>query len=142
MSPVRTLTIELHPAELGVVTARLRLAGGVLSVKLSASRPATARLLKQEESPLRELLGADGHAVEIGDVNALSAGQQPNKPIGQPSTFGGSLSPGGGWQPSTSSEPGPGNRQAYRERAEDDRSEPKEGDNDPPSSEHPGNIYV
>ena len=143
MSPVRTLTIELHPAELGVVTARLRLAGGVLSVKLSASRPATARLLKQQESPLKELLGADGHAVEIGDVDASSAGQQPNKPIGQSGDFGGGgLSPGNGWQPSTSGDPGPGNRQAYREPAEDDRSEPREGDRDPLSREHPDNIYV
>src|SRR5262249_51403089 len=56
-TPVRAMTIELHPTELGVVTVKLRLSGGDLSVALQASRPETARLLEHEKAALSKLLG-------------------------------------------------------------------------------------
>jgi flagellar hook-length control protein FliK len=140
---VRTMTIELHPAELGVVTAKLRLTGSALSVKLTAGRPETARLLRREESSLKQLLSADGHAVEVGGIDVSAAGSPSSPANAQSSAPAGNAPSGGGWQAATSGEPGSGNGQAYRERPDDNRSQPREGDRDPPPPrDHPGDIYV
>jgi chemotaxis protein MotD len=48
----KTLSIQLHPAELGVVTATLRLAGDQLTVEISADSPEA-----------RSRLSADSHAI-------------------------------------------------------------------------------
>lgn len=62
--PVRILTIQLHPVELGTVTVRLRLNGKTLSAELRASRPETAELLEREHQTLADIVRASGHDVE------------------------------------------------------------------------------
>ncbi|MEP9375406.1 flagellar hook-length control protein FliK [Aquabacter sp. CN5-332] len=67
--PVRLLDIQLNPSDLGIVTVRLRSSASGLEVKLQASNPETARLLKQDQARLAEMLRSEG--VEAADVSVV-----------------------------------------------------------------------
>jgi len=69
--PVKTLTIQLHPVELGSVKIELRLGRDALSVRLEASRAETARMLQQDSQALSDLLkgtGQDGDKIVVHSV--------------------------------------------------------------------------
>lgn len=73
--PVRLLDIQLHPDTLGTVTVRMRSSAAGLEVKLHASNPQTAKLLKEDQAKLSELLRAEGlEAANVSVVDGADAG--------------------------------------------------------------------
>jgi chemotaxis protein MotD len=69
--PLRVLTIQLHPAELGMVTVRIALKDGVLELQVEASRRETARLVDADRDTLSGLLRSAGYHVETMTVRAV-----------------------------------------------------------------------
>lgn len=144
-APVRTMTIELHPTELGVVTVKLRLSGGDLSVALQASRPETARLLEHEEASLTKLLGSEGHHVDIVDLDSLPQSLTPPISPGQPG-IAAPVSPeardGIARNYASASGQGSGSGAPNGERDPNDRPQRKGQDGDPAPRVNTGNMYV
>ena len=62
--PLRLLTLQLHPADLGTVLVRMRLRDGQLEMSLQASREDTAALLREGGETLTELLRQGGYQPE------------------------------------------------------------------------------
>lgn len=62
--PLRLLTLQLHPADLGVVQVRMRLRDGHLEMSLQASREETATLLREGGGVLTDLLRQGGYQLE------------------------------------------------------------------------------
>ncbi|MEM7454256.1 MAG: flagellar hook-length control protein FliK [Planctomycetota bacterium] len=54
--PVQTITVELHPVELGKLSIRVEQTGDSLSAQIIASEPASIELLQQDKSLLLETL--------------------------------------------------------------------------------------
>ncbi|MEN5248851.1 flagellar hook-length control protein FliK [Brucella pseudintermedia] len=81
--PVKTLQIRLDPAELGVVTARIRVASEGVEVHLVAEKTHGAEALAADRSMIEKALKAAGIAddakisVTVADRNAAGAVQQP-----------------------------------------------------------------
>ncbi|WP_026379045.1 flagellar hook-length control protein FliK [Afifella pfennigii] len=59
--PVKSITIQLHPVELGSVKIELRLGQDGLAVRLEASRAETARMLQQDSQMLSDIIRSSGH---------------------------------------------------------------------------------
>jgi chemotaxis protein MotD len=76
--PVRMLTIQLQPEDLGRVEVRLRLQGNALSMQLRASNE-TVRLLEQDRQALTELLRTSGYETETLAIRADVA--EPFRPV-------------------------------------------------------------
>jgi chemotaxis protein MotD len=70
-TPVRTLKIQLHPADLGVLHVEMHVRGGALSVKVRPSHDDTARLLENDRQALTDLLRSAGRDVEALTIQAL-----------------------------------------------------------------------
>jgi flagellar hook-length control protein FliK len=134
---LKVLTIQLEPAELGTVTARLELRDATLELNLEASRRETAELLKGSGTALGQLLRVAGYALEgvrvsIADAGAGATAQGPQAgPPGQSS----SGSPDGGTQ---SAPGGRGERGAAPRSAERQGS----GDENPGLRHRGGGLYV
>lgn len=87
---VNTLKIQMHPIELGLVTATLRLRGDELSVDLKVESGAAYRSLKDDQTRIIEALKAHGFAVDQVNISfsAERADQQAaNQQNGQSSGF-------------------------------------------------------
>lgn len=69
-TPVRTLTIQLHPEDLGTVEVEMRVNDGALSVKVRATQDDTARLLERDREALTDLLRAAGHDLDSLTIQA------------------------------------------------------------------------
>jgi chemotaxis protein MotD len=90
--PVKMLTLQLDPPDLGAVTVKMRLAGDAVEIRLSADRYETTQLLQQERGALTEMMQSAGYKFDIasidqshaGDANAGS-GQQPPQADQRPS---------------------------------------------------------
>ncbi|MBZ8131770.1 flagellar hook-length control protein FliK [Afifella sp. IM 167] len=132
--PVKTLTIQLHPADLGSVKIQLRLGGDALSVRLEASRAETARMLQRDSQALSDLLkgaGQDGdnivvHSVTVdrGVQGADSSQFLSARGAAQPQTdTGAGAAGGGGRQGSSRQEEGQGQR-SYSQEARDGTTSP------------------
>ncbi|MBY0294846.1 MAG: flagellar hook-length control protein FliK, partial [Methylobacterium sp.] len=68
--PLRILTLQLNPADLGAVTVRMRLRDGDLEMNLGASRAETAELLRKDAGVLADLLRGSGYRPEILTIQA------------------------------------------------------------------------
>jgi len=71
---LRVLNLQLHPAELGMVTIRMRLAGDSLEMELHVEREETAQLLRQDSEKLSALLRGSGYrpdtiSIHVGDAS-------------------------------------------------------------------------
>jgi len=71
-SALRVLNLQLHPAELGMVTIKMRLAGESLEMELLVEREETAQLLRQDSEKLSALLRGSGYrpdaiSIHVGD---------------------------------------------------------------------------
>jgi chemotaxis protein MotD len=102
--PLRMLTLQLDPPDLGTVTVKMRLAGDAVEIRLTADRYETTEMLRQERGDLTDLMQSAGYSFDIASidhsraadanpVNAQSQGQSDQKPSQQPqggSHFGGS----------------------------------------------------
>lgn len=84
--PLRILTIQLRPDDLGTVVVRMRLRGDQLEMSLHASREETAALLRSDAAALDGLLRSAGYQPDLvtigtGRVDAPTSGD-PARPGG------------------------------------------------------------
>lgn len=84
-APVRTLSIELRPADLGVLHVRMRVVSGRLELSFDASRPEAARWLGAQTMELAGLLRSAGYDLSEIDIkvafngHALPLEPQPDR---------------------------------------------------------------
>jgi flagellar hook-length control protein FliK len=90
------LTVQLHPAELGVVTIRIALKNDALELQIETDRRDTARLVHADREMLSSLLRSAGYNVETMTVRAVdpssapaSLGSQHASPDGAPQSQAG-----------------------------------------------------
>jgi len=97
--PLKVLTVQLNPAELGVVTVRIALKSDGLELQIETDRRETARLVDADRETLSRVLRSAGYNVETVTVRAVdpangpaALGSQHASPDGspQPSQAGGS----------------------------------------------------
>jgi chemotaxis protein MotD len=104
--PVRMMTLELDPPNLGSVTVKMRLAGDSVEIHLTASRHETTEMLRQERGALTDAMQSAGYTFDIAaidhtrtpDSNLNNGQQQQQTPSDQrssPSSLGGSQADGG-----------------------------------------------
>ncbi len=62
---LRVLQLQLHPAELGLVTIKMRLAGDNLEMELQTSSEETAQLLRHDSEKLSGLLRGSGYRPDV-----------------------------------------------------------------------------
>ncbi|KAB0264331.1 hypothetical protein FEZ63_23820 [Microvirga brassicacearum] len=67
---VRLLNIQLHPADLGLVTIKLKLSGDNLQMDVQVSNEETARMLKHDSERLTTLLRASGYRTEAINIHS------------------------------------------------------------------------
>lgn len=77
--PMQSLKIQLHPAELGVVTARLRLVGDGLEVHIQVETAKAYRELSDDTDGITRALQAIGLRVESVTVQAPAPSQSPDR---------------------------------------------------------------
>ena len=111
---LNTLKIQLHPIELGLVTATLRLKDDELQVELKVETGDAFRQMRDDQNDLVKALRAQGFAVD--QVNIVF-------------NSGGDTSSGGGSQPQTQAQAGQqgrdraeGNGQGRQQRQDDSQS--------------------
>lgn len=63
-APMHSMTLQLHPAELGMVTANLRIAGGQLNVELSVENRDAYERLKGDAETIVKSLKALGYDID------------------------------------------------------------------------------
>ncbi len=68
--PLRILTLQLHPADLGTVLVRMRLQDGRLEMNLRTGREETAERLRREGGALSDLLREAGYAPQSLTIEA------------------------------------------------------------------------
>ncbi len=78
--PVRLLTLQLRPAELGQVLVRMRLQDGRLEMSLRAEREETADLLRRDGGLLSALVREAGYQPDLVTVQAGRLPGQPDAP--------------------------------------------------------------
>jgi chemotaxis protein MotD len=67
--PVRMMTLELDPPNLGSVTVKMRLAGDSVEVHLTADRLETTHLLRQERGALTDAMQSAGYSFDIAAID-------------------------------------------------------------------------
>lgn len=67
--PVKILTIQLDPPNLGTVTVRMRLAGDAVEIRVSADRYETTQMLRQERDALTDRMQAAGYSFDIASID-------------------------------------------------------------------------
>lgn len=80
--PVRMMTLELDPPNLGTVTIKMRLAGDSVEVHLTADRVETTNLLRQERGALSDAMQSAGYSFDIAAIDHTRA-QDANLNNGQ-----------------------------------------------------------
>jgi chemotaxis protein MotD len=81
--PLRLLTLQLHPADLGVVLVRMRLRDGRIEMSLHAAREETATLLREGGEVLADLLRQGGYQPERVTITSGSPSNGPVPGEGQ-----------------------------------------------------------
>jgi len=67
-TPMRMLTVQLDPPDLGEVTIKMRLKGENLELRVAAANHDTARLLQTQRDALTDLMRDTGYQADVGDV--------------------------------------------------------------------------
>ena len=81
-----TVSLQLHPAELGPVTVRVAVHDGILSVQLTADQQSGHDALHSSLTDLRTQLQASG--LRVGDVDLGNRGAVSQQQLGNPSNQG------------------------------------------------------
>lgn len=81
--PLKILTLQLHPADLGTVLVRMRLQDGRLEMSLRTSREETAERLRKEGDLLSGLLREAGYEADTVTIQAGGAGPGESGSRGQ-----------------------------------------------------------
>jgi chemotaxis protein MotD len=76
--PVKVVTIQLSPAELGTLTVRISLRNDALELQVEASRRETAQMVDADRETLSSLLRSAGYHVDAVTVRAV---EQPMPPM-------------------------------------------------------------
>lgn len=79
---VRQLSIQLRPAELGVVNVSLRLAGDVLELRMEVDNEHAAKMLMRDRDGLCASLRASGYRPEVVTI-VVTGAQQASEPSQQ-----------------------------------------------------------
>lgn len=85
--PVKVVTIQLAPAELGTVTVRIALRNDAIELQVETSRRETARLVDADRETLSGLLRSAGYHVDALTVRAVeqpASGTAPGPSQGSP----------------------------------------------------------
>ncbi len=136
--PLKTITIAFQPDNLGTVTMQLSLKSSQLGVRLDASDPSTAQLLRQHDGDLSDLLQSAGYVVGNIAIHAASqaapADAQAQAGAGgqNASNTGGSGTGGGSQGTGSETQRQPGSRSGQREAPH--------GSAETPNSD--GSLYV
>jgi len=72
-SALRVLNLQLHPAELGAVTVKMRLAGDALEMELHVEREETAQMLRHDTEKLSALLRGSGYRPDVVSIQVADA---------------------------------------------------------------------
>jgi chemotaxis protein MotD len=72
-SVLRVLDLQLKPAELGLVTIRMRLAGDGLEMEILAENEETAELLRNDAEKLSNLLRVSGYRPDVINIQSTEA---------------------------------------------------------------------
>lgn len=67
--PVKILTVQLDPPDLGTVTVRMRLTGDAVEIHVSAERYETTQMLRQERDALTDRMQAAGYSFDIASID-------------------------------------------------------------------------
>jgi chemotaxis protein MotD len=67
--PVRMMTLELDPPNLGSVTVKMRLAGDSVEIHLTADRYETTQMLRQERGALTDAMQSAGYTFDIAAID-------------------------------------------------------------------------
>jgi chemotaxis protein MotD len=67
--PVRMMTLELDPPNLGSVTVKMRLAGDSVEIHLTADRYETTQMLRQERGALTDAMQSAGYSFDIAAID-------------------------------------------------------------------------
>jgi chemotaxis protein MotD len=98
--PLKVLTIQLQPVELGTITVRIALRNDALELQIEAGRRDTARLLDADRETLAGLLRSAGYSVEAMTVRAVEPpGAAASSGLSQGHPDAGPQSQSGGSQP-------------------------------------------
>jgi flagellar hook-length control protein FliK len=92
---LRVLNLQLHPADLGAVTVKMRLAGDSLEMELHAEKEETAQLLRHDSERLSALLRGSGYRpdtihIQVSDAaiqDRATASRQSSEPSMQGQSF-------------------------------------------------------
>jgi chemotaxis protein MotD len=101
-APIRTLLIQLQPADLGTVTVKMSLKDDALELHIEASQHETAQRLHQDQETLLKALRTAGYLVDGAAVRIVEADKMVTVPgnaggqgLGTPSQSSYHGSPGG-----------------------------------------------
>lgn len=72
--PVRILTLQLDPPDLGAVIVKMRLIGDAVEVRLTADRYETTQMLQHERGALTDVMQSAGYAFDIASIDHARAG--------------------------------------------------------------------
>ncbi|VUD74985.1 hypothetical protein MET9862_05622 [Methylobacterium symbioticum] len=140
--PLRLLTLQLHPADLGAVVVRMRLQDGRLEMNLQASREETADLLRKDREALGELLRGAGYRPDIVTIQSGPADQQGPGSRGQ-GAFQGPETGAGGAGSGSGAERGPGDQPGRRGAVTpDDPARSRDQGHETASGEPRGGVYL
>ena len=70
---LRVLDLQLRPAELGLVTIRMRLAGDSIEMEIEAQSEDTAELLRNDAEKLSSLLRVSGYRPDVINIQSADA---------------------------------------------------------------------
>lgn len=75
-SALRVLNLQLHPAELGTVTVKMRLAGETLEMELHVEKEETAKMLRHDSEKLSALLRGSGYRPDVISIQVADGTNQ------------------------------------------------------------------
>ena len=136
--PLKTITIAFQPDNLGTVTMQLSLKSSQLGVRLDASDPSTAQLLRQHDGDLSDLLQSAGYVVGNIAIHAASQAAPADAQAqagagGQNASNTGGSGTGGGSQ-------GTGSETQRQSGSRNGQREAPHGSAETPNSD--GSLYV
>lgn len=75
-SVLRVLNLQLHPAELGLVTIKMKLSGDSLEMELQVENEETARMLQNDTEKLSNLLRGSGYRTDVINIQTTDFAPQ------------------------------------------------------------------
>lgn len=149
-APVKVLTLQLDPPDLGAVTVKMRLAGDAVEIRMTAERHETAQMLQHERGTLTEAMQSAGYKFDIASIDqskpgdaAANGGQQQPQPDQRQSQASG----GAAQFDSASADRQPGDAAAGSRQNRHQHEQPTERperpqDNDRVSDRRSGIVYL